>query len=255
MCCSVYYCQEREKKDHGRDICTVLCCVLRTCVLQCVLLPTQTRRCLPPSLQRAFERLTGHTLILEDCLEVTGLRIDEVVEHNFRKLGGWDESDPERTRAAVAKAIVDEMEQLLSTEAEPMAGLDEALAFIKAQGVRLAVASSSPMRLIEAGLKRLGLDDGVFEVTCSAQFEALGKPHPGVYLTCCAKLGVEAHRCVAIEDSLNGVIAAKAGRLRCIAVPSVEDRERPAFAVADAKLESLVGIDAEVWNSLGFATV
>ena len=232
----------------------VVLCVAYLCTPVCTIANTNTS--LPSSFPTASLRAPHrHTLILEDCLEVTGLRIDEVVEHNFRKLGGWDESDPERTRAAVAKAIVDEMEQLLSTEAEPMAGLDEALAFIKAQGVRLAVASSSPMRLIEAGLKRLGLDDGVFEVTCSAQFEALGKPHPGVYLTCCAKLGVEAHRCVAIEDSLNGVIAAKAGRLRCIAVPSVEDRERPAFAVADAKLESLVGIDAEVWNSLGFATV
>lgn len=108
------------------------------------------------------------------------------------------------------------------------------------------------MVLIEAGLQRLGLDNGVFEVVCSAEKEQFGKPHPGVYLTAASKLGIEPVKCVAIEDSLNGVIAAKAARMRCIAVPEVgmNAGKRNKFSFADAVLDSLVQLDDTVWSSL-----
>ena len=201
----------------------------------------------------AFERRTPMRLTLADCVETTGLRIDQVVEHNFQKFGTWDESKPESTREAVTQAIVDEMESLLRNTANPMPGLKSALDFLGGCGVRLAVASSSPSRLIKAGLFRLGLSEGVFEVVCSAENEPYGKPHPGVYLSACSALGCDPTRCLALEDSLNGVIAAKAARLKCVAVPSVEDRPRPAFAVADVCLEHLGQLNGETWVALGFA--
>ncbi len=53
----------------------------------------------------------------------------------------------------------------------------------------------------------------------SAEEEVYGKPHPGVYLSTAHKLGCLPHQCVALEDSLNGVIAAKAALMKCIAIP------------------------------------
>ena len=107
------------------------------------------------------------TLTEADCEETCGLRIDAVVAYNYAKYP-WDLTVPGHSQAEVTTAIVNEMAELLRTVAEPMPGISSAVAFVKSQGMRLAVASSSPMVLIEAGLARLGLDDGTFEVVCSA---------------------------------------------------------------------------------------
>ncbi len=56
---------------------------------------------------------------------------------------------------------------------------------------------------------------------CSATAEPLGKPQPAVYLTAARLLGVAARDCLAIEDSFNGALAAKAARMRCLAVPDM----------------------------------
>ena len=102
----------------------------------------------------------------------------------------------------------------------------------------MGLASSSTYRLIDCTLESLGLKD-FFEVIHSAQEEALGKPHPAVYLSAAAKLGVAASGCLAIEHSLNGVIAAKAARMTVVAIPEAHQQSDPRFAVADHRLESL----------------
>ena len=88
-----------------------------------------------------------------------------------------------------------------STLAKP--GLLACLDFFKATGLPIAVASSSPMRLIEAAVFGLGLGE-YFTATYSAQHEPYGKPHPGVYITAASGLGVAPTKCLALEDSLNG---------------------------------------------------
>src|SRR5437773_2087309 len=72
-------------------------------------------------------------------------------------------------------------------------------------------------RALDAVCDRLGLDG--IEVRCSAMDEARGKPAPDVYLTAARRLGVAAARCLALEDSPNGVASAKAAGMRCVAVP------------------------------------
>jgi len=84
--------------------------------------------------------------------------------------------------------------------------------------VPVALASSSPYAVIEAALDRLGLTEA-FRCVYSAEEEPYGKPHPGVYLTAARKLGVAPEACCAIEDSPNGVLAAKAAKMTCVAVP------------------------------------
>jgi HAD superfamily hydrolase (TIGR01509 family) len=82
----------------------------------------------------------------------------------------------------------------------------------------LGLASSSPRRLIDAVLDASGLG-GLFAVTVSTEELPHGKPAPDVYLAAANRLEMPPGRCVAIEDSTNGVAAAVAAGMPCVAVP------------------------------------
>lgn len=183
----------------------------------------------------------GVVLDDERCRETTGLRVDEVVEHWYAREPWPDQAGD----GSVADTIVARMVQAIGS-APIVPGAAEAVRFCAGQGARLAVASSSPPELIEVALERLGVAS-LIEVCHSAMEEEFGKPHPAVYLTAAAKLGVAPADCLAVEDSLNGVIAAKAARMRCVAVP---DRESPAFGVADVVLASLSEFGPGLWRQL-----
>ncbi len=184
----------------------------------------------------------GVALDDEHCRETTGLRVDEVVAYWFAR-EPWDTSSSQTQD--IAGALVAEMARALQT-ARVIPGAVEAVRFCVARGARLAVASSSPAELIAVALERLGIAD-LIEVCHSAMDEDYGKPHPAVYLTAAAKLGVLPVDCVAIEDSLNGVIAAKAARMCCVAVP---ERPAPAFAVADVVIDGLDQFGPDLWARL-----
>ena len=196
--------------------------------------------------QKAFAA-AGITLSEEDCLETTGLRIEEVVAHHARNRP-WGDTPPQ---AEVVTQIVSTMIELVKSQPKPMKGLEAALQFVESLqlGVPLAVASSSHMALIEASLEGLGVRDR-FAHLFSAENEEYGKPHPGVYISAAKALGVDPTRCLALEDSLNGVLAAKAARMACIAVPEAHNQADPRFAVADRQLASLEELNAELWGEL-----
>ena len=58
-----------------------------------------------------------------------------------------------------------------------------------------------------------------FDFVHSAENETHGKPHPAVFLTVAKKLGAEAHKCLVIEDSLNGIVSGKAARMTVVCIP------------------------------------
>jgi sugar-phosphatase len=180
-----------------------------------------------------------------DCEQTMGLRIDEVVAH-WRRLRGWQGPDD----GHVVTAIVDAVIGLVMQQGAALAGVGHALTVCRSAGLRMALASSSPRRLIDATLRRLGLE-GQFEVVCSGEHEPHGKPHPAVFLTTASRLGVEPQACLVFEDSLPGVIAAKAARMHCVAVPMAAQRSRPQFALADLVLPSLAAVDRSVLDRLG----
>ena len=113
----------------------------------------------------------------------------------------------------------------------------------------LAIASSSPCRLLEAAVQRFHWE-GVFQVINSAQQEAYGKPHPAVYLTTAEMLQVHPENCLAFEDSLPGLISAKAARMMCVAVPEEHNQHDPRFSLADVVLTSLLEFNPAVWQRL-----
>jgi sugar-phosphatase len=106
------------------------------------------------------------------------------------------------------------------------------------------VASSSPPEVIAAGLERLGAV-GRFHTVLSSEGESHGKPHPAVYLSAAAGMGIDPRRCIAFEDSVPGVRAAKAAGMFCVAVPEEHNRGRAEYAIADRVLESLEEFTAE----------
>ncbi|MCS6056583.1 hexitol phosphatase HxpB [Klebsiella variicola subsp. variicola] len=120
----------------------------------------------------------------------------------------------------------------------------EAVALCKAQGLKVGLASASPLVMLEKVLNMFELRDQ-FDALASAEHLPWSKPHPQVYLNCAAALGVDPQRCVALEDSVNGMIASKAARMRAIVVPEAENSRDPRFVLADVKLPSLQALTAE----------
>jgi HAD superfamily hydrolase (TIGR01509 family) len=110
----------------------------------------------------------------------------------------------------------------------------------------LAIASSSNPELIEVVLRAAGLRE-LFPVTVSSQEVARGKPAPDVYLEAAKRLGVEPARCVAVEDSHNGIRSAKAAGMRVVAVPNPHfPPDEDALARADAVVGTVAELTPEV---------
>jgi sugar-phosphatase len=99
------------------------------------------------------------------------------------------------------------------------------------------VASSSPQRLIDAVLSRLGLQQA-FVLSCSAEHEERGKPDPAVFLTTARRLEVSPHHCLVFEDSAVGVTAANRAGMCVVAVPAA-DHDPSVYASAARILPSL----------------
>lgn len=190
-----------------------------------------------------FDRV-GINLTRELCQQTQGLRIDEVVEYWYTR-HPWTNL----TKLEVEKSIVNKVIELIQLKGEPLPGVEQAIALVRRKNVKIALASSSSMRIIQAALQKLGLSETFTEVY-SAESEVLGKPHPGVYLTTAKKLDIPPQLCLALEDSLNGVLAAKAARMKCIAIPEAIQQNNPKFAIAERVLQSLEELNNLVWDSV-----
>ena len=82
-------------------------------------------------------------------------------------------------------------------------------------------------------LKQLNIEDK-FDFTHSAETEDYGKPHPAVFLTVAKRLNVSPLECLVFEDSVTGIISAKAARMRVVAIPEKTHLPTPKLAIADA---------------------
>ena len=125
-------------------------------------------------------------------------------------------------------------------------GVAELLAAARARGVRLAVATTTTPANVDA-LCRAALGApaaAVFEVIAAGDAVKAKKPAPDIYLLALAGLGLDSAGCVAVEDSLNGLVAAKAAGLFTVVTPSRFSAGED-LAAADLRLPSLAGLLAE----------
>lgn len=114
----------------------------------------------------------------------------------------------------------------------------ELIKLLHSKNIPLAIASSSELKVISVVVDKLGIRNYI-KVICSAEHEQFGKPNPAVYLTTAKKLGIKPENCLVFEDSPNGVLAAKAANMKCIAIPSMQVKKDPRFDLADKILDSL----------------
>ena len=170
--------------------------------------------------------------------DTLGLRIDMVVDLWFAQQPWKGPSRQEVTERIITRAIA------LVEETRPLLpGVREAVALCKSQGIKVGLASASPLHMLEKVLTMFDLRND-FDALASAEKLPYSKPHPQVYLDCAAKLGIDPINCVALEDSVNGMIASKAARMRSIVVPAHENQDDPRFVLADVKLTSLTELTA-----------
>ena len=118
----------------------------------------------------------------------------------------------------INRGVVARMEERYRSELPLLPGAVEAVRGLGAHWPE-ALASSANREIIDLALELSGLAD-VFAATVSSEEVARGKPAPDVYLEAARRLGVEPARCVAIEDSGNGLRSAAAAGMTTIAVPN-----------------------------------
>ncbi|MGK9254024.1 HAD family phosphatase [Paenibacillus sp. P22] len=122
---------------------------------------------------------------------------------------------PHSTEEIIDYQLKDKLQELDKLDIEPIEGIRELLDELRSHGVAIGLASSSPRVFIEAVLGKFGLAD-YFGCIVSGEEVPQGKPAPDVYLEAASVLGIQPADCVVLEDSRNGVRAAKAAGMRAI---------------------------------------
>ncbi len=153
-------------------------------------------------------------------------------------------------RSAVALPPLADLRQgVLARELEllkgisPLPGVLEWIEGAKRLGMSVAVASSSPAAWVRSRLEDVGLDSHFVVISTSTE-TLTAKPAPDLYLDACRRLGVKPARAIAVEDSANGLTAARTAGLVCLAVPNTITAGHD-FGKADLIVESLAAVPIE----------
>lgn len=186
----------------------------------------------------------GIKLTEEDQTRMMGRRSNENAEYLFSRYG-WEGPSIDE----VVEDIIAQMIAHVKRDGALLPGVHEVLQICKKAGLHIAIASSSPQALIDAVVDSLEIREH-FHHIYSAQFEPYGKPHPGVFITVADHFKVDAHDCLVFEDSPSGVLAAKAAKMKCVAVPEAEYKDNSFIKTADLILGSLEDFDEKSLKSL-----
>jgi HAD superfamily hydrolase (TIGR01509 family) len=120
---------------------------------------------------------------------------------------------------AELQELIEEQSHEILRELGPLPGVVDWVTGAEELEMKVAVASSSPQRWVDARLAEVGLG-AHFAVRSCAGGQLAAKPAPDVYLDACSRLGVPLGRAIAVEDSFHGLTAARAAGLACVAVPN-----------------------------------
>jgi HAD superfamily hydrolase (TIGR01509 family) len=118
----------------------------------------------------------------------------------------------------------------------PIEQVDKLIMDLHERGIKLALASSSPMNVIEAVVDAFKLRD-YFHIMISGDEVENSKPEPDIFLCAADRLSVTPEECVVIEDSTNGVIAAKKAGMCCIGYKNLNSANQD-ISLADYVFDS-----------------
>jgi HAD superfamily hydrolase (TIGR01509 family) len=157
----------------------------------------------------------GHTLDVDTINAILGLRLADssrLVRDRYQL-----PLSAEKLAAEENKLFMASLTETRSLT--PMPGLFRLLEAVDAHGLVRAVATSSGCHYASVALEMIGADDG-FAAVVTGDSVRNGKPAPDIYLAAAEALSLPPSDCLALEDSPNGVLAAKAAGMRCAAVPN-----------------------------------
>lgn len=161
-----------------------------------------------------------------------------------------DELGVDRDLDEINRDVVGRMERLYRAKLPLLPGAQEAVRALQPHWP-LGLASSSNREIIDLVLEVSGLADA-FAATVSSEEVERGKPAPDVYLEAARRVGVEPSRCVAIEDSSNGLRAAVAAGMAVIAVPNPHyPPDEDALALAGARVATVGDVTPELVERVG----
>jgi sugar-phosphatase len=186
----------------------------------------------------------GVSLTNEQYITTTGLRTREFVQwwfHHF-KIGDTELNNAE-------KKIIEVVIEKVKRKSSMMPGVDHIIDFFIRKKFKIGLASSSPLELIELVVEMSGISK-FLDAVASAEDLSYGKPHPQVYLNCAEGLNVDPAECICFEDSFNGMIAAKAAKMKCVVVPHHAQLKDERWGAADLKLSSLQNFGELHFNML-----
>ena len=134
----------------------------------------------------------------------------------------------EQTAQGEIEAIAEEKEatfrRMIEQKIKPIPGAVELVYSLRRQGVKMAIASSTPIENIRLITGSLGIEN-CFQAIVTGHDVTEGKPSPQVFLLAAQRLEAEPRNCVVIEDAVAGVTAAKRAGMHCVAVTSTRSRE------------------------------
>lgn len=187
------------------------------------------------AMEEVFQSI-GSVLTKQDFQKTVGLRLDEVI-HFWHQHEGWKDVSPRD----VEMRIVNKMQELIKKNPLPLAGVLETLHYLKSENKKIGLATSSYNVLIDTVLSELEIKH-YFDVTHSAEEEQFGKPHPAVYLTVAERMQIQPIKCLVIEDSLNGIISAKAAKMKVVCIPEKTHFPEPKLILADYHYQDMLGM-------------
>lgn len=120
-------------------------------------------------------------------------------------------------------------------------GIHEILGFLRAQGMKSAVATATGIELTTQHLQSIGVYD-LFDRIVSAKQVANGKPAPDVYLYACEQIGENPADCIAVEDSPNGILSAYRAGCKPVMVPDLTQPDEALWKYLYAKADTLTDI-------------
>ncbi|MQM06220.1 hypothetical protein Taro_039041 [Colocasia esculenta] len=136
-------------------------------------------------------------------------------------------------------------------QAKPLPGANRLIRHLHKHGVPFALASNSIRKHIEIKLSyQKGWKESFFVILGGDEVDH-GKPSPDIFLEAAKRMGVDASRCLVIEDSLVGVAAAKAAGMHVVAVPSLPGQTER-YAVATCVLHTLLEFQPDIWGLPAF---
>jgi len=175
----------------------------------------------------------GIKMTNEQYISTTGLRTKEFINWWFRYF-----NIPLSESTKAENKIVERVLHKIEYKATIMPGVSYIFDFFARKNFKIGLATSSPPALIELVKSMTGIGP-YLSATASAEDLPYGKPHPQVYLDCAASMYANPIECICFEDSFNGLIAAKAARMKCVIVPNGSQIKEDRWAAADLKISSL----------------